>query len=231
MTKAFISWSGGKDAALSLYKVLQESSLSITSLPTNLNAELGRVMMHEVRRELLEAQAQAIGIPLKIVEMPDQPDMAEYQSALDGKLKELLSTGVRQDIFGDIFLEDLKEFREKEMAGYDIGCRFPLWGMSGSLVMKELMDKGFKAVTVCVDARKLPSSFCGRQIDDSFIRDLPQDVDPAGENGEYHSFVYDGPIFQHPVCFHRGDTVYKEYRGPGTSGPAGFYFCDLIPHT
>lgn len=229
MNRGFVSWSGGKDSALALYRILQDQSVSIEYLLTNINADLDRVAMHEVRSALLEEQARAIGIRLLTAGMPDQPDLAAYRSALASPLATLAAAGCTHAVFGDIFLEDLRRFREQEMAGSGMTAVFPLWGASGAALTREFLALGFKAIVICVDASKLAASFCGREIDEYFLQDLPEHIDPAGENGEFHSFVYDGPIFRQPVCFQRGNTVYKEYRSPGDSGPAGFYLCDLQP--
>jgi len=146
--------------------------------------------------------------------------------AMQEKVSSLKKKGFTHALFGDIFLEDLRRYREEKLESMGVTCIFPLWKIPSSVLMQEFLDLGFKAITVCVNTQWLDKSFCGRIIDETFLRDLPADVDPCGENGEYHSFVFEGPIFRHPVPFEKGEIVYKEYKGP--EGPAGFYFCDLI---
>jgi len=178
-----------------------------------------------VRRELLETQAASIGIPLQTVELPEQPGMDVYEQIMQEKVSSLKTDGYTHAIFGDIFLEDLRRYREEKLESMGLTCIFPLWKIPSSMLMEEFLEQGFKAITVCVNTRWLDKSFCGRIIDEAFLRDLPGDVDPCGENGEYHSFVFEGPIFRHPVPFEIGDIVYKEYKAP--EGAAKFYFCDL----
>jgi uncharacterized protein (TIGR00290 family) len=238
--KAYMNWSGGKDSALCLHRVLQDPSLRVDSLLTNFSSYLpgtdpwggpggDRVAMHGVRRDLVTAQAAAIGIPLETIELPEQPGMPEYEAAMSQKINALKARGCDHALFGDIFLEDLRAYREEKLRSQEIRCLFPLWKVPSRQLMAEFLDLGFKAIVVCVNARWLDRSFCGRMIDASFVRDLPENVDPCGENGEFHSFVFDGPIFRFPVTFEKGKFVYKEHKAPQASEPAaGFYFCDLI---
>jgi uncharacterized protein (TIGR00290 family) len=230
--KAFMNWSGGKDSALCLYKALQLKEYNIECLLTNVNASHNRISMHGVRRSLLEAQAASIGIPLQTIELPEQPTMQEYEEMMPKKLNELKSSGYNKAIFGDIFLEDLKNYREQKLKQLNIDCIFPLWKMDTTELIKEFIALGFKAIIVCVNENYLGKSFCGRMIDESFINDLPANVDVCGENGEFHSFVFDGPIFKQPIKFSKGETVYKLYDAPkqkDASAKYGFYFCDLLP--
>ena len=223
--KAYMNWSGGKDAALALNKVLEDPAYKVDSLLTSFNAAYDRVSMHGVRRHLMEAQAASIGLPLQTIELPEQPGMDEYEEAMEEKVRLLKKRGCTHAIFGDIFLEDLRRYREEKLGSMDMTCIFPLWKIPSGALMREFLEKGFKAIVVCVNTRWLDKSFCGRIIDDTFLEDLPADADPCGENGEYHSFVFEGPIFKHPVPFEKGEIIYKEYKGP--EGPAKFYFCDL----
>jgi len=222
---AYMNWSGGKDSSLTLHRVLEDPAYRVDSLLTSFNAAYDRVSMHGVRRQLLETQAASIGIPLQTIELPEQPDMPAYEQAMQEKVSSLKEKGCTHAIFGDIFLEDLRRYREEKLESMGVTCIFPLWKIPSSTLMREFLEKGFKAIIVCVNTRWLDKSFCGRIIDEAFLADLPADVDPCGENGEYHSFVFDGPIFTYPVPFERGEIVYKEYKGP--EGPAKFYFCDL----
>lgn len=245
--KAYMNWSGGKDSSLCLHRVLQEEVFQVDRLLTSFSVpapgtEPGggtrsgggggggyRVSMHEVRRELVEAQAAAIGIPLEAIELPEQPGMPEYEAAMREKVSLLKTRGCQHALFGDIFLEDLRAYREEKLLHQEVRCVFPLWKIPTRQLMAEFLELGFKAIVICVNGRWLDRDFCGRLIDESFVRDLPDNVDPCGENGEYHSFVFDGPIFKHPVAFQKGEVVYKEYKAPSPGDPpAGFYFCDLI---
>jgi uncharacterized protein (TIGR00290 family) len=225
MIKAYMNWSGGKDSALTLNRVLKDPAYKVDSLLTSINVEADRISMHDVRRQLLETQAASIGIPLQTLELQSQPGMDIYEQTMQEKVSFLKKKGYTHAIFGDIFLEDLRRYREEKLESMGVTCIFPLWKIPSSMLMQEFLDLGFKAITVCVNTRWLDKSFCGRIIDDTFLRDLPGDVDPCGENGEYHSFVFDGPIFRHPIPFEKGEIVYKEYKAP--DGTAKFYFCDL----
>ena len=229
--RAYINWSGGKDAAFALYKLLQEGHYNVTQLLTSVNAVHDRISMHGVRRRLLNAQASAIGLPITTIELPEQPKMPEYEMAMRDKLAELKKNGYSHAVFGDIFLEDLRAYREEKLGTMGMKCVFPLWKIDTKTLVHEFLALGFKSIVVCVNEQYLDASFCGRLIDQDFINDLPATVDPCGENGEFHSFVYDGPIFHKPVSFTKGDVVRKTYPAPaGSNVPDyGFWFCDLLP--
>ena len=230
-----MNWSGGKDATLALYTILQQQQFNIRYLLTTMNAAHDRVSMHGVRRALHMAQAAAIGIPLKTVELPEQPGMETYASAMMQQVQALQAEGCTHAVFGDLFLEDLKQYREQQLAPTGIRAVFPLWQQDTTALLQQFIALGFKAVVVCVHAGYLDQSFCGRLIDADFLHDLPAGVDPCGENGEYHSFVVDGPIFTTPVAYTLGEMVYRTYPDPancnGAIGPsvAGFYYRDLLP--
>lgn len=211
--KAFLYWSGGKDSALALYNV-QQQGLPVKALVTTVNKTTNRVAMHGVRRELLEQQAAAIGLPLYVVELPEMPGMEAYEAATHTMHCRLKEDGFTHAVFGDIFLEDLRRYREVLLARDGLQCLFPLWKMDNTALLNEFFRLGFKAVVVCTAATKLAENFCGRLLDESFTAALPPDVDACGENGEYHSFVFDGPLFPKPVAFARGEVVYKEYPSP-----------------
>ena len=233
-----MNWSGGKDSALSLYKVLQDQQLRVDALLTNVNAAHDRISMHGVRRELLTEQARSIGISLQTIELPEHPAMATYESAMAKSLTQLKSEGYSTAIFGDIFLEDLKNYRQQKLQEEGIDCVFPLWQIDSRTIMEDFLRLGFKAIIVCVNEQYLNKSFCGRYLNQSFVDDLPPGVDLCGENGEYHSFVFDGPIFSYPVAFNIGNIVRKTYPAPQVSDTGGvphtpvadygFYFCDLL---
>lgn len=227
MKSAYFNWSGGKDSAFSLWKILQEKEYQVNYLLTSINAVHNRVSMHGVRRELLQMQAEALGIPLITIELPEQPGMDEYESALAKKVEWLKMGGNDYSIFGDIFLEDLRKYREEHLSKLGVQAVFPIWKNDTTTLVREFIRQGFKTIVVCVNDRYLDKSFCGRIIDETFVKDLPANVDPCGENGEFHTFVFDGPIYQSPINVAVGDIVYREYNGPGTE-KAGFYFCDLL---
>jgi uncharacterized protein (TIGR00290 family) len=239
--KAYMNWSGGKDSSLSLHKILTEDKYQVKYLLTSVNTAHNRISMHGVRTELLRSQADSIGIPLKLIELPEQPDMAEYEREMEKKVREIADEGIHHSIFGDIFLEDLKVYRENKLQPLGIEGVFPIWKISTKTLMQEFLDAGFKSIIVCVNGKFLDKSFCGRMIDQSFVDDLPAEVDVCGENGEYHSFVFDGPIFKKSIPFTKGEIVYREYAKPKDSKPDhyntvcdtgknyGFYFCDLLP--
>lgn len=234
-----MNWSGGKDSAFALYQVIQEGRYQVDCLLTSINAVHNRVSMHGVRRSLLEAQAAAIGIPLITLEMPEQPSMEEYENLMQHKTADLLQQGFRYSIFGDIFLEDLRTYREEKLAGAGMEAVFPIWKTDTGKLVRQFLDTGFKTIVVCVNDRFLDKSFCGRIIDEQFLLDLPPGVDPCGENGEFHTFVFDGPIFQQALAFSTGEIIYKEYAAPkntadncvqtmdDSEGKYGFWFCDL----
>ena len=233
---AFFNWSGGKDSALALFKAMYSNEYTIQCLLTNINRVYDRVPMHGVRRSLVEAQAALIGLPLVTVDLPEEPSMQDYEMMLMDKVNALKASGCSKAMFGDIFLEDLKNYRVQKLKEADIECVFPLWKIDTTELIKEFIDKGFKAIVVCVNEQYLDKSFCGRMIDTSFVNDLPSTADVCGENGEFHSFVFDGPIFKQPVQFNKGDIVYKKYKAPkrvddndDCTADYGFYFCDLIP--
>jgi uncharacterized protein (TIGR00290 family) len=232
--KAFMNWSGGKDSGFCLFKAKQQG-ISIDALVTSVNQQHDRVSMHGVRRSLLELQAASIQLPLYTIELPEQPDMTAYEAAMRHTCFSLKQKGFTHSVFGDIFLEDLRAYRETQLAREELHGLFPIWKTDSRQLIDEFISLGFKAVIVCVNSAFLSKTFCGRLIDESFMDDLPPHVDPCGENGEYHSFVFDGPIFSQPIPFSLGEIVYKEYKAPAqpqaTSQPSasGFYFQDLLP--
>jgi uncharacterized protein (TIGR00290 family) len=237
--KAYMNWSGGKDSSLCLHYIQQDKKYSVDCLLTSVNSAHDRISMHGVRRELLQAQATSIGLPLQTIELPEQPGMQEYEAAMMDKVSALKQQGYSHAVFGDIFLEDLKVYREQKLQQLDISCVFPLWKISTVQLMSEFLNLGFKAIIVCVNEQYLDKSFCGRLIDASFVRDLPANVDVCGENGEFHSYVFDGPIFNNPINFTKGEIVHRKYEAPKTNSDTcnpmdkasdyGFYFCDLLP--
>ena len=239
--KSYFNWSGGKDSALALYHARQDPHYKIERLLTNINDQYRRISMHGVREELLEQQASAIGLPLQKLVLPDQPSMRDYESYMTSTTEALKKERFTHAFFGDIFLEDLKLYREKQLAKVGFEAVFPLWKKNTRQLLLDFIELGFKTIVVCVKAELLNYSFAGRIIDKAFLDDLPAQVDACGENGEFHTFVFDGPIFSYPVKFKIGETVYREYQAPKAKEescivqqPAkpttmGFWFCDLLP--
>ena len=240
--KAIFNWSSGKDSALALYKVLQNTEFEITCLLTSISQEFQRISMHGVRVELLEQQAKSLGIPLEIMQIPEMPTMEAYENVMNETLTKLKNQGVTHSIFGDILLEDLRKYREDQLAKIGFEAVFPLWKTPTNDLIQEFMSLGFKAIVVCVNERFLDKSFVGRVIDQDFINDLPDNVDVCGENGEFHTFTFDGPIFSTPINFEIGEIVYRKYEKPkevDSSDTAcntnasdvfdfGFWYCDLV---
>ncbi|WP_294200640.1 diphthine--ammonia ligase [uncultured Chryseobacterium sp.] len=230
--KAIFNWSSGKDSALALYKILQEEKFEITSLLTSINKEFQRISMHGVHVSLLEKQVESLGFPLAQLELPKEPSMEEYREMMESIMTDFKKQGVTHSIFGDIFLEDLRKYREDQLAAAGIQGVFPLWKKDTKNLIEEFMDLGFKTIVTCINETYLDKSFAGRVIDKQFIEDLPENVDPCGENGEFHTFTFDGPIFKDPIGFEVGEIVKKTYPKPKSgsdeeNGEYVFWFCDL----
>lgn len=213
--KAYLNWSSGKDSALSLYRTSKDTKFSVEKLITTISSEYRRVSMHGLREELLQKQAKSIGIPLEVIELPEMSSMSTYDCTMNQLMERLEIAGFRKAIFGDIFLEDLRRYRESKFKTTSIQPVFPLWKEDSRKLMNEFIELGFKAIVVCTNSTYLDDSFCGRVLDNSFVEDLPGNVDPCGENGEFHTFVYDGPIFKYPVSFDIGQKVRKTYQPSG----------------
>lgn len=240
MNKAYFNWSSGKDSTLALYEILKQQEYTITKLVTTLNSDVDRVSMHGLRETLLDLQAESLGLNLEKVFISGNVSMAEYSKILGATTEALAAEGNTHSIFGDIFLEDLKAYREEQLDRVGMKAVFPLWKRNTLELIHSFIDHGFKAITVCVNAKHLDKSFVGRLIDKQFIDDLPEDVDPCGENGEFHTFVYDGPIFKTPIDFSIGEKVLRGYEPSESdddncfsddqkSWDTKFWFCDLIP--
>ncbi|MEY8761131.1 diphthine--ammonia ligase [Chryseobacterium tongliaoense] len=231
--KAIFNWSSGKDSALALYTTLKESQFEVTALLTSINKEFQRISMHGVHVSLLEKQAESLGLNLIKMELPKEPTMEEYRDLMSKTMTEIQSQGVTHSIFGDIFLEDLRKYREDQLQAIGMKAVFPLWKQNTTDLIHEFLDLGFKTIVTCVNETYLDKSFAGRIIDKSFINDLPENVDPCGENGEFHTFTFDGPIFKQPVHFEIGEIVKKTYPKPKADPDDEeeeyvFWFCDLI---
>lgn len=231
--KAIFNWSSGKDSALSLYKILKEDQFEVTSLLTSINKDFQRISMHGVHVSLLEKQAESLELNLIKMELPKEPSIEEYREIMSKTMNEIKLQGVTHSIFGDIFLEDLRKYREDQLQSIGMEAVFPLWKQKTTALINEFLDLGFKTIVTCVNETYLDKSFAGRIIDENFIKDLPENVDPCGENGEFHTFTFDGPIFKNPINFEIGETVKKTYPKPKSDQNEKddeyiFWFCDLI---
>ena len=227
---AILNWSGGKDSALALYKILQLNKLRIKYLVTSVSEEFNRISMHGVRTELLIKQTHSIGIPLREIKLPEKADIEIYNRVMEDCMTYFVNDGISTSIFGDIFLEDLRIYREKQLEKIGMKASFPLWKIDTKELAEEFIQLGFKTIITCVDAQKLDKSFVGRLYNKEFLADLPSTVDPCGENGEFHTFVFDGPIFSHPITFTKGGKVYKTYskQTRDSESESGFWYIDLI---
>jgi len=214
-----MSWSGGKDSCLALYEIQRGHDYRVAALLTTVTRDYDRISMHGVRRELLEKQAASIGLPLHKVFISKDATNEEYEMRIGEAFSVHREQGIVSIVFGDLFLEDIKTYREQFLARHGMHGLFPVWKRDTSSFLKEFIELGFKAVVTCVNSKVLDQSFAGRLIDEAFVSSLPGHVDPCGENGEFHSFVFDGPIFAESVKFCIGETVLRE----------GFWFSDLVP--
>lgn len=231
--KAIFNWSSGKDSAFALYKILEENQFEITFLLTSINKEFQRISMHGVHVSLLEKQAESLGFPLIKMELPKEPTMEEYREIMSKTMSKIKDKGITHSVFGDIFLEDLRKYREDQLEPVGIKGIFPLWKINTTNLIHDFLNSGFKTIVTCVNETYLDKSFAGRIIDKKFINDLPANVDPCGENGEFHTFTFDGPIFKNPIDFEIGEIVKKTYPKPKSDdeskdGDYVFWFCDLI---
>jgi uncharacterized protein (TIGR00290 family) len=217
-----VAWSGGKDSALALRATLADPSLAVEALLTTVTREYDRISVHGVRRSLLHVQAAALELPLIEMAIPASCDNATYDACLAGALSAAHDRNdrVHRCVFGDLFLEDVRRYREERLAPLGMQPLFPLWGRDTDELARAFLADGFRAMVVCVDSTLLAPSFSGRPYDASFLADLPRGVDPCGENGEFHTFVYDGPLFRERVDFTIGETVTRDER---------FVYTDLVP--
>lgn len=229
MKKAVIAWSGGKDSAFSLYKVMQQGEYEVCYLVTTISERYRRVSMHGVREELIEEQATAIGIPLLKLILPEPCSMEQYAEIMNKHWAKLKEEGIDYIIFGDIFLEDLKAFRDKNLAGCGVTGIYPLWKQDSKELINAFIKEGFKTTLVCTNEKYLNRTWCGRVIDEAFVNDLPPDVDVCGENGEFHTFVFAGPIFKQPVPYKHGELVHRNYSNSNDQWDTGFFYLDLLP--
>ena len=218
--KVILSWSGGKDSALALYELEKTGSHEITALLTTVTQEYDRIGMHGLQRILLERQVKSLGAALEKVFISKDSSNEDYESKMREVLEKYVHDGVSCVVFGDIFLEDVRKHREDNLSKIGMKGMFPIWKRDTRELAHTFIDSGFSAVITCVDSDVLDKTFIGKAFDESFLSKLPSTVDHCGENGEFHSFVYDGPIFREPILHTKGEVVLRENR---------FYYCDLIP--
>jgi len=219
LERIILSWSGGKDSCMALHELRQRGEVEVVGLLTTITGDCDRISMHGVRRDLLHAQAAALELPLHKVIIPPKCVNSDYEAAMGKALAALREDGIRTVAFGDLFLEDIRAYRDRMMATVGMQTLYPVWGRDTRAFIEEFLALDFRAVTVCVDLAKLDLGFSGRMIDAAFLADLPAGVDPCGENGEFHTFVFDGPSLSRPVGFTIGGRVERD----------GFGFCDLEP--
>ena len=222
-------WSGGKDSALTLHRLLQSNKYDIRYLLTTVNENFKRISMHGVREELLEQQAKSIGIPLVKVYV-EEGSNEEYERNMEKQLLGFKKEGINKIGFGDIFLEDLKDYRDNNLSRIGMEGLYPIWKENTKKLINEFLEAGFKTVLCCVSEAVLTENYSGKVIDSNFVEGLPKNVDPCGENGEFHTFVFDGPIFKEPISFEIGETVYRKYDPPANDpglNQTGFWYCDL----
>ena len=227
MQKIIYNWSGGKDSSFALWKLLENKDFYPEYLLTTLSYEHKRISMHGVPEKLLDDQASSLGFQLRKIYLKEDTSHDTYNQLMQDEMSFATSKGIDKAAFGDIFLEDLKEYRDSQLEKVGMTGVYPIWGYNTKELVKEFIDSGFKAIIVSCNARLLDESFCGRIIDHDFINDLPENVDPCGENGEFHSFVFDGPIFSKSIEFEKGETVLKEYNTEGHID-SKFWYCDLL---
>ena len=218
MEKVLFSWSTGKDSALAYNELQKRNEFEVVALTTTVTDDYDRVSMHGVRRELLHQQAAALSLPLREIGISKNASNDEYENKMQQVLVSAQAEGVTSVVFGDIFLEDLRKYREEKLAQLGMRGIFPLWKRDTHELASEMINLGFKAIVTCVDTQVLGQEFSGRLIDTQFLHDLPEKIDPCGENGEFHTFAYAGPIFRQPIGFEVGEKVLRNDR---------FYYCDL----
>jgi uncharacterized protein (TIGR00290 family) len=229
------SWSGGKDSSYALHKIMQEGIYDVKYLLSTFNGNFKRLSMHGVREELIEAQADSVGIPLLKVYVYEASNI-EYEQQMQEMLLKAKSEGINHVVYGDIFLEDLRQYREKNMQAVGMACVFPLWQIDTKWLMNDFIEKGFKTIICCINDGYLDESWCGRTVDAQFVQDLPASVDACGEHGEFHSYCFAAPMFKKPINIIAGEKVYKplaiklsDHPTPIKDvGTKGFWFCDIL---
>jgi uncharacterized protein (TIGR00290 family) len=220
LQKILLAWSGGKDSAMALYEIQKQNEFEVVALLTTITRDYDRISMHGVRTELLEMQAESIGLPLEKVFISTVCTNDEYENSMRETLEKYKALGVTAVAFGDLFLEDIRKYREDKMALTGMKALFPLWQRETSGLAREFINLKFKAIVSCADSKAGAGALAGREYDERLLADLPEGCDPCFENGECHSFVYDGPIFKEPIKIKTGDIVLRDQR---------FVYCDLLP--
>jgi uncharacterized protein (TIGR00290 family) len=227
--KLYFNWSSGKDSSFALYQLIKQDKFEISILLTTVGAETKRIGMHGLRESLLKRQVDCIGIPLKIIYLSSSTSHEAYNELMNNAMQEMKSRGINETAFGDIFLEDLRAYRENQLVKVGIKAQFPLWKRNTRELIFEFIDLGFKTKIVAANATYFDESFVGKDLTKELINNLPEGVDPCGENGEFHTFCYDGPIFKKRVEFNLGKKVKKSYPNPSNAeDKIDFWFCDLI---
>jgi uncharacterized protein (TIGR00290 family) len=216
--KIIMGWSGGKDSSLALREIRRRGEYEVAALVTTCTEGYDRISMHGVRSSLLERQAEELGLPLTKVFISKGASNDEYEARMKEAFLEYKTAGITKVAFGDLFLEDIRVYRDRMMASIGMTALYPVWGLDTRALAREFVRNGFSAVLVCIDPRALDKSFAGRTLDDALLNDLPATVDPCGENGEFHSFVFQGPIFSRNIPCTRGEVVLRD----------NFYFADLL---
>jgi len=217
MKKTLLSWSSGKDSAWALYKLQQDPEIDLVGLFSTVNSEFSRVAMHATRIQLLHQQAENTGLPIEIIELPYPCTNDEYENRMNSFISKARKSNIECIAFGDLFLEEVRNYREEKLQGTGIKPVFPVWGIPTDTLSREMVSSGLKSIITCVDPKQIPKEFAGRFYDEAFLNDLPDGVDPCGEKGEFHSFVFDGPMFEKPVNISLGDIVHRD----------GFVFADI----
>ncbi|HUK55562.1 MAG TPA: ATP-binding protein [Nitrospiria bacterium] len=217
--KTLLSWSSGKDSAWTLHLLRQRNDIEVVGLFTTVNAEFRRVAMHAVRLELLERQAEAVGLPLETLNIPHPCSNLQYESVMKAFVDASRGRGIRCMAFGDLFLQDIRAYREEKLKETGITPLFPLWEIPTDRLARQMILEGLRAYVTCVDPKKLPARFAGREFGSAFLDELPESIDPCGEYGEFHTFAVDGPMFRTPIGIRVGEVVERD----------GFVFADLRP--
>jgi uncharacterized protein (TIGR00290 family) len=219
MTRALVSWSSGKDSAFALHEIVRAGEVGVAGIITTVTQQFGRVSMHGVREQLLQRQAQELELPLVVVAIPTPCSNEQYESAMTSSLLAAKAGGITHVVFGDLFLADVRAYRERMLNALGLSPLFPLWHRDTRQLASDMIESGLSARMTCVDPRRLPKTFAGRVFDRQLITDLPADVDPCGENGEFHTFVTHGPMFKRAIGVALGEVVERD----------GFVFADLLP--
>lgn len=228
--KAVFNWSGGKDSALALYKIMQNEEYEVVSLLTTVNRQSGRSTMHGIPTSLLLKQAESIGLPLYIVDLTPKGNIVDYETAMTAAINHFLQRGIDHFVFGDIFLHDVRSYREKQLSPYGITVVEPLWDKTSEQIMDEFLESGLQTVIVTITEGVVSETLIGRVIDRALIESLPQEVDVCGENGEYHTFCYAGGMFREPVAFSLGEPIRQTYPvnlSDGSTKDFTYWFANL----